>query len=166
MKTKKPKKELTVEQKIKRRNFISFAIFGAYAAGAYGGWRWLYKSPDEVAGITAGAHKPLRRALNKTELFFRRIAFSENHLVKTYPKEMAAKHVRVNSDIGVEASKKFDPATWTLQVIKKGGEVLYLTIDDLRALPKTELIYDFKCVEGWDQISHWGGVRFSDFISA
>jgi len=25
----------------------------------------------------------------------------------------------VNSDIGVEAGKKFDPATWKLQVIKK-----------------------------------------------
>ena len=93
VKMKKPKKELTVDQKIKRRNFISFAIFGAYAAGAYGGWRWLYKSPDETAGITAGAHKPLRRALNKTELFFRRLAFNENHLVKTYPKAMAAKNV-------------------------------------------------------------------------
>jgi DMSO/TMAO reductase YedYZ molybdopterin-dependent catalytic subunit len=77
---------------------------------------------------------------------------------------MAAKHVRVNSDIGVEARQKFDPATWTLKVIKKGGEVLQLTLQDLMALPKTEIVYDFKCVEGWDQISHWAGVKFSDFI--
>src|ERR1700740_2846328 len=98
--SKKVKKELSVEQKINRRNFISFGVFTVLAVGAYEGWRWLYKSPDEVAGITAGAHKPLRRALNKTEIFFRRIAFSENHLVKTYPKEMAAKDVRHNSDIG------------------------------------------------------------------
>jgi len=46
---KKLKTELTTEQKIKRRNFISFTLFGAYAAAAYGGWRWLYKSPDETA---------------------------------------------------------------------------------------------------------------------
>jgi DMSO/TMAO reductase YedYZ molybdopterin-dependent catalytic subunit len=163
---KKVKKELTIEQKINRRNFLSFGVFTLFAAGAYEGWRWLYKSPDEIAGITAGAHKPLRRALNKTEIFFRRIVFSENHLVKTYPKEMAAKRVRTNSYIGIEGNKKFDLETWTLQVIKKSGEVLYLSLDELRALPKTELIYDFKCVEGWDQISHWGGVRFSDFISA
>ena len=162
--SKKVKKELTIEQKINRRNFLSFSVFTVFAAGAYEGWRWLYKSPDEVAGITAGAHKPLRKALNKTEIFFRRIAFSENHLVKTYPKEMAAKHVRVNSDIGIEAKNKFDTTHWTLQVIKKGGEVLKVTLDELKSLPKTELIYDFKCVEGWDQISHWGGVKFSDFI--
>jgi DMSO/TMAO reductase YedYZ molybdopterin-dependent catalytic subunit len=161
---KKVKKELTIEQKINRRNFVSFSAFTVLAAGAFEGWRWLYKSPDEKPGITAGAHKPLRRALNKTEIFFRRVAFSENHLVKTYPKEMAARHVRVNSDIGVEANKKFDPAAWKLQVNKNNGEVLQITIEQLKALPKTEIIYDFKCVEGWDQISHWAGVKFSDFI--
>src|ERR1700679_1734411 len=83
---KKVKKELTVEQKISRRNFISFTSFAVLAAGAFEGWRWLYKSPEEITGITGGTRKPLRRALNKTELFFRRTVFSENHLVKTYPK--------------------------------------------------------------------------------
>src|ERR1019366_2535488 len=95
--TKKVKKELTVEQKINRRNFISFTTFAVLGVGVFEGWRWLYKSPEETAGITAGAHKPLRRAFNKTELFFRNF-FSNNHLVKTYPKSMAAKKVRVNSD--------------------------------------------------------------------
>jgi DMSO/TMAO reductase YedYZ molybdopterin-dependent catalytic subunit len=161
---KKVKKERTVQQKINRRNFISFAAFTVLAAGAFESWRWLYKSPEEAAAITGGTRKPLRKALNKTELFFRRIAFSENHLVKTYPKSMAAKRVRVNSDIGVEANKKFDPSTWKLQVIKKGGEILQITLQELMTLPKTEIVYDFKCVEGWDQISHWAGVRFSDFI--
>ena len=37
-------------------------------------------------------------------------------------------------------------------------------IDEIRSLPKTEIVYDFKCVEGWDQIQHWAGVRFIDFI--
>lgn len=160
---KKIKKELTVEQKIKRRNFVSFGVFAVLGAGAYKGWRWLYDSPAEPTGITGGTRVPLRRALNKTEIFFRRIAFSENHLVKTYPKEMAARHVRVNTSIGAD-DNKFDPAKWTLQVVKKSGEVLQITLGELKALPKTEIIYDFKCVEGWDQISHWGGVKFSDFI--
>ncbi|MDB5109640.1 MAG: molybdopterin-dependent oxidoreductase [Mucilaginibacter sp.] len=162
MKTKKLKKELTVEQKIKRRNFISFAVFIGLGGAAFGGWKWLYNSPEETAGITGGAHQPLRRALNKTELFFRNF-FSNNNLVKTYPKSMAAKVVRHNSDIGSEG--KLPPESWKLQVHKKSGEVLQITLDELRALPKTEIVYDFKCVEGWDQISHWGGVKFTDFIS-
>src|SRR5476651_259553 len=163
MKTKKPKKELTIDQKINRRNFISFATFIGLGGAAFGGYKWLYNSPTETPGITAGARKPLRRALNKTELFFRRV-FSDNHLVKTYPKSMAAKRTRVNSDIGIEADKKFDPTTWKLQVVKSPGEVLQIGIDDLKKLPKTEIVFDFKCVEGWDQIQHWGGVKFSDFI--
>ncbi len=163
MRTKKVKQPLTIDQKINRRNFISFTAFTVLAAGAYGGWRWLYNSPNEIAGITAGARKPLRRALNKTELVFRKF-FSNNHLVKTYPKEMAAKRVRVNSEIGIEANKKFDLSAWKLEVKKQSGETFNITLQELMALPKTEIVFDFKCVEGWDQISYWAGVKFSDFI--
>lgn len=159
---KKPKKQLTIDQKINRRNFISFAAFIGLGGAAFGGWKWLYNSSTEPTVITGGARKPLRRALNKTELFFRQF-FSDNHLVKTYPKSMAAKVVRHNSDIGSEG--KLPAENWKLQVYKKTGEVLEITLDELRALPKTEIVYDFKCVEGWDQISHWGGVKFADFVS-
>ena len=38
-----------------------------------------------------------------------------------------------------------------------------ISLDEIKALPKTEIIFDFKCIEGWSQISHWGGVKFSDF---
>src|SRR6201996_8696809 len=156
------KKEPTVQQKINRRNFISFTVFGVLGASAFEGWRWLYKSPVEVPGITAGVHKPLRRALNKTELFFRNF-FSNNNLVKTYPKEMAAKNVRHNSDIGAQSKLDFD--TWKLNVVKSNGETLAVSIEEIMALPKTDLVFDFKCVEGWDQIQHWGGLRFIDFIN-
>ncbi len=161
---KKTKKPLTTDQKINRRTFISFATFIGVGAAAYGGWKWLYNSPLETKGITAGARKPLRKALNKTELFFRNF-FSNNNLVKTYPKSMAAKKVRVNSHIGMETYKPFDPTTWSLAVKKSPTEILTVTLDELKKLPKTELIFSFKCVEGWDQISHWGGVKFSDFIA-
>ena len=153
------KKQLT-DQQIKRRNFISFTVFGVLGASAITGWEYLYKSPPETPGITGGAHKPLRRALNKTELFFRRV-FSDKHYVKTYPKSMAAKEVRQNGDLGIDTPLNND---WKLQVNRSSGEKLYVTIEELKALPKTELVYDFKCVEGWDQIQHWAGVRFIDFI--
>ena len=162
MKTKKPEEELLVEKKIKRRNFISFSVFGALAASAYSGWRWLYTSPEEPATVTGGAHKPLRRALNKTEIFFRRLTFNENHLVKTYPRSMAAKKIRHNSDIGSEG--RLPPENWRLHVKRITGEIFQVSLNEIMALPKTAITYDFKCVEGWDQISHWEGVKFSDFI--
>src|SRR5215216_8099736 len=97
------KEEIKVlsQKNINRRNFISFASFLGLNALAYSAWRWLYKSPKETAGVTGGAHQPLRKALNQTELAFRK-TFSPDHLVKTYPKSMAAKNVRVNSRIGLK----------------------------------------------------------------
>nr|WP_294942931.1 molybdopterin-dependent oxidoreductase [uncultured Mucilaginibacter sp.] len=159
--SKKPKKELSIDQKIKRRNFISFGVFGVMGFAAWEGWQWLYKAPKELAGVTAGAKTPLRRALNKTELAMRNF-FSNNHLVKTYPKSMAAKNVRVNSDIGLKS--KFVIEDWRLQVTKHTGETLSFTIDQIKALPKTEIVFDFKCVEGWDQIQYWGGLKMIDFM--
>ncbi len=37
---------------------------------------------------------------------------------------------------------------------------------DIKKLPKTEIVFDFKCIEGWDQVTHWAGVKFSDFMKA
>ena len=162
MKSKQPKKPLTVDQKINRRNFLSFGVFAVMSGAAYTGWKWLYNAPKEVPGITSGAREPLRRALNKTELFFRNF-FSNKNLVKTYPKEMAAKNVRVNSHIGMDS--KFVIEDWKLQVKKQSGEEITITIDEIKALPKTEIVFDFKCVEGWDQIQYWGGLKMSDFIN-
>ncbi|MES2268050.1 MAG: molybdopterin-dependent oxidoreductase [Bacteroidota bacterium] len=162
MKSKKPKKPLSIEQKINRRTFVSFGTFAVLSGVAYGGWGWLKNSAKEARTVTAGAKAPLRRALNKTELAFRRL-YSNNNLVKTYPKERAAKVVRYNSDIGIKS--KLDLGSWMLRVKKQSGEVMNISLDQIKALPKTELIFDFKCVEGWDQISHWAGVKFSDFIA-
>jgi len=154
--------KLVSQKQLNRRNFISFSVFGGVSALLYGGWRWLYRSPEEIAGTTGGAHKLLRRALNQNELVFKN-TLSNNHLVQTYPKSMAAKSVRVNSKIGME-DDDFDGSKWSLQVNRRNGTSLKLNLEDLKALPKTEIVFDFKCVEGWDQISHWGGVKFSDFI--
>ena len=41
---------------------------------------------------------------------------------------------------------------------------LLLNMDDILALPRHELVTQFKCIEGWSQISWWGGCRFSDFV--
>jgi DMSO/TMAO reductase YedYZ molybdopterin-dependent catalytic subunit len=162
-KMKKQKKPLTVRQKINRRTFLSFVTFFAAGGIAFSGWKWLYNSPEEPSGITAGQRLPLRKALSKTELFFRNF-FSNNHLVKTYPKNMAARNVRVNSNIGID-DQDFNAAKWKLHIVAHNKRSFEVTIDQIKALPKTEIAFDFKCVEGWDQIQHWGGVTFIDFLT-
>ncbi len=43
---------------------------------------------------------------------------------------------------------------------------LLLTMEDIRTLPKQELVTQFKCIEGWSEIVHWGGMRLRDFVEA
>jgi Oxidoreductase molybdopterin binding domain len=47
-----------------------------------------------------------------------------------------------------------------------GTPGLLLTLDDILKLPKHELVTQFKCIEGWSQIVHWGGVRMADLVAA
>jgi len=47
-----------------------------------------------------------------------------------------------------------------------GTPGLLLTMADIRALPRQELVTEFKCIEGWSQIVHWAGVRMRDFLES
>ncbi len=47
-----------------------------------------------------------------------------------------------------------------------GTPGLLLTLADVARLPHQELVTQFKCIEGWSEIVHWGGVRLRDFIAA
>ncbi len=66
--------------------------------------------------------------------------FSDKHLAKSFPLSMAAKKVRVNGNLGM--GNDFDPATWKLKVEKTPGDTLFLTLDDIKTLPKTNLFPD------------------------
>ena len=66
--SKQPAEKILSQKQINRRNFIAFTSFIGLNALAFGGWRWLYKSAKEESGITAGARKPLRKALNQNEI--------------------------------------------------------------------------------------------------
>jgi hypothetical protein len=45
-----------------------------------------------------------------------------------------------------------------------GTPGLLLTIEDVTSLPHQELVTEFKCIEGWSQVVHWGGYRLADLI--
>lgn len=149
------KEEYISENQLKKRTIISFAVFIIMIAFAVMSWKWLHKQPDDK-----GTPKPIRKVLNYNEGFFSKL-YSNNHLAKTYPLSAAAKKVRVNGRDGM--SPGFDPSTWKLKVARAPGDTLFITLDEIKALPKTEIVFDFKCIEGWSQITHWGGVKFSDF---
>jgi hypothetical protein len=45
-----------------------------------------------------------------------------------------------------------------------GTPGLLLSMADLQKLPKVEFCTQFKCVEGWSNITQWGGYRLRDLI--
>jgi len=155
-------KKLSVDEFIVKKTITSFFFLLLFFAGCIGAWKWLHKQPYD-GGIRGGIRQPLRNVLNSNEVVFDKI-FSKNHLAKTYPVSKAVKNVRYNGSIGM--GNDFDPATWELYIIKKNGDTLALKLDDIKRLPKVDIVFNFKCIEGWNQIAHWGGVKFSDFLKA
>ena len=150
------KEEIVSTETIRKRTLIAFSFFFLFIIACIVGWKWLHRQPNDE-----GALKPLRAVLNANEKIFSSI-ISDNHLAKTFPVSAAEHKVRVNGDAGMSAG--FDPAAWKLKIVRKPGDTLFVTLDEIKALPKTEIIFDFKCIEGWSQVTHWGGVRFSDFV--
>ena len=46
-----------------------------------------------------------------------------------------------------------------------GTPGLLLSMDDLaKQLPNVDLVMQFKCIEGWSNITHWSGFRFRDLL--
>lgn len=154
--------KLTVDQLIVKKTIISFFFFFLFCAGGIGAWYWLERQPLD-GGIRGGVKQPLKDALYVNESIFKGL-LSDKNLAKEYPKSAAVKKVRVNGNYGM--AEDFDFKAWELYVMRAKGDTLVLKLDDIKRLPKTEVIFNFKCIEGWSQITYWGGVRFSDFVKA
>jgi DMSO/TMAO reductase YedYZ molybdopterin-dependent catalytic subunit len=149
-------KEFLISPKaLRKKTIIAFAAFFIMIIAAVLSWKWLQRQPEEQ-----GALRPLRKVLNYNESFFGNF-FSHNHLAKTFPLNAAVKKVRVNGSEGM--SDDFDPSTWKLHLVRSSGDTQLITLEEIKGLPKTEIIFDFKCIEGWSQVTHWGGVTFADF---
>ena len=151
--------KLNVDQLIVKKTIISFFFFFVFIGAAVGSWKWL----RHQRSIAEGTRKPLRTVLNANEKIFDGL-ISDKHLTKEYPVSLAANPARVNGNLGLKTP--LDSANWQMYVLKKNGDTIKIKLDDIKKLPKTEVIFNFKCIEGWNQITYWGGVRFSDFIKA
>jgi DMSO/TMAO reductase YedYZ molybdopterin-dependent catalytic subunit len=149
--------EETVSTKaVVRKTILSFIIFIALLTAGWTAFKFITKQPEE-----AGALKPLRKILDFNEKVFSGI-FSGSHLVKEYPVSAAAKRVRVNGMDGLRTP--VDEETWRLKVVRAAGDTLQLSLNEIKKLPKKDLVFDFKCIEGWDQVTHWAGVPLKTFM--
>lgn len=151
--------ENDIPESVARRQMIkSFGWFALASAVPVGVYEWITKSPG-----AQGIKRPLRTILNANEQVAKTY-FSNTHLVRTFAVEDAAKKARVN---GYDGIKTPIPEDWKLQIDhpSETDQPLMLTMEDIKALPKHEIVYEFKCIEGWSQVQHWGGARLSDFLA-
>jgi hypothetical protein len=149
-------------KRLRRKTFIAFSVFAALNAAGILTWLKIKNLPLDN-GLLGGVQKPIRDVLDLNGRLFEK-TLSPGHRAKTYLKRDALINPRVNGDYGV--GNDFNPAEWKLSVTKASGEMLALTLDDIKKLPKTEIVFNFKCIEGWSQVTWRAGVKFSDFVAA
>ena len=154
----RPGSEEEVERQVQRMTRRSFAWGAAAALAGFAGWGWLRTRGDD-----GGIPWPLRRILEFNE-GLGRASFNDAWLAPTFPVERA-REPRVNGRIGLGES--FDPTKWSLRVEGQGEKVvtLRLGLDDIKALPRTEMVTELKCIEGWSEVVQWAGARFADFAA-
>lgn len=141
---------------IRRKTRRAFLVGGVAAAAGFGGWRWLRTAPQDNQ-----LSRPLRRVLEFNERVDR-VVFSPRHLAPTFS-PMLAREPKPNGDIGID-DDDFDPSTWKLEV-EGAEEAGPFTLASIHALPRIEMVTQLNCIEGWTQVVHWAGVRFSDFVA-
>lgn len=151
-----------------RRSFLTGAAGVVVGAS---GWKWLQTGrpglevpyafswsfgpeTEPIDGIPA----PLRRTLEANESVWTRLPANsapEYDIADASP-------IQVNGRIGIR--DEISTAGYTVRVEGPDGDVLdEVTIDEIAALPRLDMVTEHKCIEGWSNITHWNGVRYRDF---
>ena len=133
----------------------SFLIGGGAALAGVFGWRWM---SDETK----------QALLRKTFEFNERVShifYRPTRLSPEFPPERISPR-RVNGMAGMPDG--FNSANWSLSIGGLANRIddLTVSLEEIKALPRTEMTTELKCVEGWSTIVNWAGVRFSDFAAA
>ncbi|TDT16820.1 secreted protein [Ilumatobacter fluminis] len=133
-----------------RRSFLT----GAAAVVVGGGlWRWV-QTQDTDDGIP----QVLRDTLEANESIWTALparSAPEYDIADASP-------IQINGRLGIR--NEIDLDEWTVRVEAPDGTMLdELDISTFEALPQYDLVYEHKCIEGWSNITHWGGPRFADF---
>lgn len=133
------------------RSRRGFLVGGVAALTGIFGWRWMSDKTKEF--LYQGAF-----ALNEqvSQFFYR-----PSRLAPEFPPERITE-ARVNGMEGLEDETNEQFIFVSRPGISAAQEV---SIDEIKRLPRTEMITELKCIEGWSIIVHWAGVRFSDFAA-
>ncbi len=140
---------------LKQRTRRGFLTLGAGALAGAAAWKWL-RSRQMIDGV----EWPLRRVLESNESLARAY-FSKARLSPAFrPTDLT--RVRINGRIGLKDPIDLD--AWRLR-IEGAAATVSLSLDDIKALPRRQMITELRCIEGWSIIVQWTGARLADLIA-
>ncbi len=109
----------------------------------------------------AGTAKILRNSFLWNEQVWE-ILKSSRRLSVAKPKPVYGKEPRVNGDLGLSAP--YNAKNFEVKVEGENQE-LNIPIEAFKLIPKVEYSTDFRCIEGWSEVLHYSGARFSTFMN-
>ncbi|MFY9640270.1 MAG: molybdopterin-dependent oxidoreductase [Rhodomicrobium sp.] len=92
------------------------------------------------------------------------LLFNPHRLARTYSDADVMMPPRFNAYYSINEVKPVDGTTWKLELAGKIGNKAPWTKEALYALPRETQITQHVCVEGWDYIGKWSGVRLAHFF--
>jgi DMSO/TMAO reductase YedYZ molybdopterin-dependent catalytic subunit len=123
-----------------------------------------------AASLLAGCDTPhpvalfLQRMLRVNE-HFESLVFSPSRMAPESPeKDLTPEHAFPRYFIS--DTMPFPPAGWSLKV---GGMIARpgtFTLEQLKAMPRTDMRVRHHCVEGWSAVAAWHGLRLSELARA
>ena len=144
---------------------------GPYAAGPQpshdaGTAKDMSKGAAEADQASAGNTKPLAKADGGATATGPKAQAGDGPASAMTPAFQAAfdKAKAENSDGRPERGQ--EEAGESDSTLDPGTPGLLLAMSDLARFQHHELVTQFKCIEGWSEIVHWGGFRLADFIAA
>ncbi len=148
---------IPAEEEIRRLTRRSFTVGAIAAAAGLGGWGWLTTSAPED-----GLPWPLRRVLRFNQWLAEGYS-SSRRLAPTFPRAAAQGQPRTNGLVGLSGEVT---AAWQVRVQHASRRAEQaISLPAVQKLPRTDLVTELKCVEGWSEVMHFGGVRFLDFVT-
>jgi DMSO/TMAO reductase YedYZ molybdopterin-dependent catalytic subunit len=148
--------EQEAKQKLKRLTRRGFLVGGIAAVAGVGGFEWLTRT-----GQIGDVPWPQRAILD----FNGKLAeayLSDSHLMHTFTPDKIG-DLKANGELGMDDDDELK--TWKLTFDPgAGAKPIDLQLGDVQTLPRHQMITNLCCIEGWNTVAQWTGVRFSDFL--
>jgi DMSO/TMAO reductase YedYZ molybdopterin-dependent catalytic subunit len=93
------------------------------------------------------------------------LIFNPAKLAPTYPASLVLQPPKFNAYYDITQLKPVNPATWRLELAGRIADKRPWTVQQIDALPATDMVVKLFCVEGWDYIGSWSGPTLRSFLT-